>query len=285
MQAVEYRVNTQCQTPPRLLDLPLQLESTANSQALLLEPLELEALAFTLDASLRVYARHHFFNWAQGLLQNLVQHELLICVLHNSVPVSFHVDSFAAPPVEPNVFTDMFHRDTLIAQQLMKAWEDNRLLPVVCSTESGTAFAEGVLAQELARAGMTTVLAHGTYDAFGKLVSFFIFARRSRVISPRQLYFLELIVPILHSAWVRSQINRPGEDVSANVVAPLRLTEREREILKWVYQGKTNSEIGQILGISTLTVKNHVQKILRKLNVQNRAQAVGKALAQRILNL
>ena len=39
-----------------------------------------------------------------------------------------------------------------------------------------------------------------------------------------------------------------------------------------------------ILGISPLTVKNHVQKILRRLDVLNRAQAVGKALALRILD-
>ena len=56
------------------------------------------------------------------------------------------------------------------------------------------------------------------------------------------------------------------------------LTRREHEILGWIYHGKTNIEIGMILRISPLTVKNHVQKILRKLNVVNRTQAVGKAL-------
>jgi len=39
-----------------------------------------------------------------------------------------------------------------------------------------------------------------------------------------------------------------------------------------------------ILKISPMTAKNHVQKILRKLGVLNRTQAVGKALALRILN-
>jgi DNA-binding CsgD family transcriptional regulator len=63
------------------------------------------------------------------------------------------------------------------------------------------------------------------------------------------------------------------------------ITTREREILKWIYLGKSNFEIGAILNISPLTVKNHVQKILRKLNVVNRAQAVGKALELRILSL
>jgi DNA-binding CsgD family transcriptional regulator len=39
-----------------------------------------------------------------------------------------------------------------------------------------------------------------------------------------------------------------------------------------------------ILDISPLTVKNHVQKTLRKLNVLNRTQAVGRALALRLVN-
>ena len=62
------------------------------------------------------------------------------------------------------------------------------------------------------------------------------------------------------------------------------LTPREQQILQWIYHGKSNIEIGMILGISPLTVKNHVQKTLRKLNVLNRTQAVGKALALRIVN-
>ena len=62
------------------------------------------------------------------------------------------------------------------------------------------------------------------------------------------------------------------------------VTSREREVLEWIYRGKSNIEIGMILRISPLTVKNHVQKILRKLDVLNRTQAVGKALALRILN-
>jgi DNA-binding CsgD family transcriptional regulator len=52
-----------------------------------------------------------------------------------------------------------------------------------------------------------------------------------------------------------------------------------------VSRGKSNYEIGAILDRSPLTVKNQVQRILRKLDVVNRAQAVGKALELRILKL
>jgi DNA-binding NarL/FixJ family response regulator len=94
-----------------------------------------------------------------------------------------------------------------------------------------------------------------------------------------------LVVPFLHQAWVRTQINRPAESAGVNPPQANPLTSREREILKWIHLGKSNIEIGTILEISPLTVKNHVQKILRKLNVQNRTQAVGKAMALRILSI
>ena len=60
------------------------------------------------------------------------------------------------------------------------------------------------------------------------------------------------------------------------------LSARETEVLRWIALGKTNTEIGSILNISAFTVKNHVQRILKKLDVSNRTQAVGKT--QRLLN-
>ena len=58
-----------------------------------------------------------------------------------------------------------------------------------------------------------------------------------------------------------------------------RLSEREHEIMHWVGCGKTNHEIGMILGISQFTVKNHLQRIFRKIDVRNRAQAITRILA------
>jgi len=54
------------------------------------------------------------------------------------------------------------------------------------------------------------------------------------------------------------------------------LSERERQIMAWVAQGKTNPEIGCILCISEFTVKNHLKSIFSKLDVTNRAQAVAR---------
>ena len=85
-------------------------------------------------------------------------------------------------------------------------------------------------------------------------------------------------MPYLHSGWLRASVEE-SDPANANLGSASILTSREVEILQWVEQGKSNNEIAQILSISHLTVKNHVQKILRRLNVQNRAQAVAKGIA------
>jgi transcriptional regulator EpsA len=271
--------------------LPLVSRSSApvngvtSCNASLLDPLELESLVLNMDASLRVHARHQFFTWTQGLLQNLFRHELLICALRNAEPMSFHVDSFATSPLDLAFFSEQFRRDTSLVPHLIKTWEDNYFQPVVCEAGNAGRFERSALALELNRIGANALLAHGTYDMFGRPASFFTFACRSGTLGPKQVCLVELIVPFLHLAWLRTQINRPAESPGINPSQAHLLTSREREILQWIHLGKSNIEIGAILKISPLTVKNHVQKILRKLNVQNRTQAVGKALALRILSI
>jgi len=65
---------------------------------------------------------------------------------------------------------------------------------------------------------------------------------------------------------------------SPEPISSLGMSLRELEIMTWVREGKTNQEIGQILDISVFTVKNHLQRIFKKLNVYNRAQAVAQMI-------
>lgn len=73
----------------------------------------------------------------------------------------------------------------------------------------------------------------------------------------------------------------PGvPETSGALVEPL--TEREREVLRLLYEGASNSEIASRLVVSVNTVKKHVFNICGKLGTQSRAQAIAKA---RMLNL
>ncbi len=64
---------------------------------------------------------------------------------------------------------------------------------------------------------------------------------------------------------------------SASAIAFPDLTEREREILYLIAQGKNNTAIAHHLTISLKTVQNHVSNIFSKLQVADRAQAIVRA--------
>jgi DNA-binding CsgD family transcriptional regulator len=51
------------------------------------------------------------------------------------------------------------------------------------------------------------------------------------------------------------------------------LSPREAEVLEWVAQGKTNAEIGGLLGVSPRTVQKHLEHVYDKLGVRSRAAA------------
>ena len=65
---------------------------------------------------------------------------------------------------------------------------------------------------------------------------------------------------------------------SVEAFASLRLTPREAEVLFWISQGKSNHDIGIIVGAKTGTICKHVGHILSKLNVENRTCAAVVAL-------
>jgi RNA polymerase sigma factor (sigma-70 family) len=64
-----------------------------------------------------------------------------------------------------------------------------------------------------------------------------------------------------------------------------RVTPREKEVLELVASGKTNQEIAQTLVISKGTVKVHVERIIRKLEVSDRTQAVVQGIALGLIAL
>lgn len=68
---------------------------------------------------------------------------------------------------------------------------------------------------------------------------------------------------------------RPSEPADPRLAA---LTDREREVLKWVSQGDSNKAIAIRLGVQEVTVKAHLRQIFAKLQVFNRTQAASLAL-------
>ena len=72
-----------------------------------------------------------------------------------------------------------------------------------------------------------------------------------------------------------------ASDVPPTRLSTASLTPRETEVLSWVAKGKTNRDVGEILGMSPRTVNKHLEHVFEKLGVETRAAAA--ALASREL--
>lgn len=74
---------------------------------------------------------------------------------------------------------------------------------------------------------------------------------------------------------------RAAGEAPASRLASAALTPREAEVLSWIAKGKTNRDVGEILGMSPRTVNKHLEHVFEKLGVETRAAAA--ALASREL--
>jgi DNA-binding NarL/FixJ family response regulator len=82
----------------------------------------------------------------------------------------------------------------------------------------------------------------------------------------------ELFAPTVLRRLVAAYVREPPDDAVDSVLAPL--TDRERDVLREMASGRTNAEIAAALYLSPATVKTHVTRILTKLGLRDRVQAV-----------
>lgn len=228
-----------------------------------------------VEASLHVTRRDQFFSWLQGSFQYLFPHEVMICGISASAGEDFFFESFSSIRYPESCAKAATCTRNGVVWRVMSLWQHVRrpmmlgggLLPgdygnyLVPFTDEEA---------NLIEVELHNIAAHGMGGQNGSVSTFFCFSRVPLQLGKAHARLLELLMPYLHSALVRVAGN--SSDVQLR-----QITEREREVLQWLKTGKTNWEIAQILGISPYTVKNHVQNILRKLNVQNRSHAAVKA--------
>ena len=101
------------------------------------------------------------------------------------------------------------------------------------------------------------------YVRDGLLVSF-VLNRARRDFSDRERALLDLLRPYL------AKLYRKTSALGA-------LTAREAEALRWVAAGKSDAQIGAILGVSARTVQKHLQRVYEKLGVESRTAAAMRA--------
>jgi DNA-binding CsgD family transcriptional regulator len=97
--------------------------------------------------------------------------------------------------------------------------------------------------------------------------------RRRRDFTERDRLMLNLLRPHFDQAYRNAELATARSKGFSRSLDSYGLRPRESEVGGWLAQGKTNPEIAIILGISPRTVEKHMERILEKLGVENRAAA------------
>ena len=233
---------------------------------------ELEHLLRAMESGTGVRDRHQLFLWVRGPLQALLPHRLLACVQLGAEDEVLHAECLHSGVGDAALREALLHpRDGLVPRLARgPACELPRGIDGTVRDSTHARPRADHLENALAQLQLGHALLHGTERLAGGASFVALFGLAGRP-TRRNAYFFDLLLPHLHLALQRIRLHEQGPAATTDQSA---VTEREAQILHWVRQGKNNQEIGQILAISALTVKSHLQKIYRKLRVHNRAQAV-----------
>jgi hypothetical protein len=256
------------------------------SDLLDIAPQALAHVHIALRAAATVRQRSDMFLWSQGPVQACLPHTLMACALSGPGGNTLHRDCFHGTLIDAYVLEEvMAPQAGLLAELARHCWHGVGVPfwvngPTVAQPMPRPARSEGVrldqLSQRCARLDLGPALAVSTGALPGSRSSCFVFFKVALPTAVPAMELATLLLPHFHLGLCRSWA---AEAESVGPKPQERLTKRQVQILNWVQQGKTNFEIAVILGVSPLTVKNHLQKLFKRLDVHNRTQAVAKRMA------
>jgi transcriptional regulator EpsA len=238
--------------------------------------------------------RSHFdlLLWLQGDVQRYLPHHIMVAAWGNFQDSQIQYDVLSPLPgvrshtTQPQAVQPMLKR-------LFFRWSEFGRKPFVLNVgQDGFLLNSETKSCALGRSllQMRSAMVHGITDARGNVDCLYIAFGMNAPYGDNDSGAMAAVLPYIDIA-LRQVEHLPNQTFPAAPLMPSApplpvpeslplqqwgLTSREAEIVSWVAMGKTNPDIGMILGISAFTVKNHLQRIFKKLDVSNRAQAVGK---------
>ena len=251
-----------------------------------------QAIVHVIEAAVDVRRRYQFFVWTQSSFQQLLPHKIAICGVYERSRKQVRLEVFNSVLVPAAVLSSLADGQSPLMQQIVSAWINNSGRPLVVKLSALSGRVTASAAEGLRSAGFTELLVHGVSrpQRASEIETIFVFASPGVVVSAMDASSIDLLLPHLHSTYLRVQsfesensAQRVPTASAPSGYSSASISEREEQVLCWVREGMSNQEIGVQLGISPLTVKNHVQKILRKLGANNRAQAVARAMSMNLL--
>jgi transcriptional regulator EpsA len=230
-----------------------------------------------VQESLAIDRHFQLFLWLQGEFQRVLPHEVFIAMVGDFASGDVAIDIVSPlPRVRTRHCEACGIRE--LAQELYVRWKRSSFQMMALSGEMASltpSKCDCPIAPMTA--GHGAMLVHGLRDGRSGQDALYLLLHPDPVFGERERRMFAMLLPQIDFACRR--IVAIDDDNAVRPPQPgktFELSARELEILEWVRLGKTNDEIGSILNISAFTVKNHLQRIYRKMDVLNRAQAIGK---------
>ena len=247
---------------------------------------DMNMLLHVVQQSFSFRQHYQLFSWLQDDVQQFVAHDIVIAAWGDfrSGEITFDIVS----PL-PGIRTSNFDNKTVLAfiAPLFARWHECGHAPYAIRSENGFSAAEisNPMTKDI-MSRMRCCLVHGIKDQRGRHDCIYALLGPAELGSDRSKLTLRFLLPYIDTVF-RQVTHLPEQQLNHCSVTPALepellegshcgISHREREIMNWVCRGKTNHEIGMILNISPYTVKNHLQRIFKKLDVMNRAQAAAK---------
>ncbi|CAG0978520.1 HTH-type quorum sensing-dependent transcriptional regulator RpaR [Methylophilaceae bacterium] len=244
-----------------------------------LNNMQMKQFVGLLHQSLKIRSRCEFLLWSQGEVQQFIPHDIMIAAWGDFSQGEFNFDIVSALP---GMHADHIRHGEIkpFLTRMFEYWKDHLESPFIIKMDEGILGKGKINAFNLKShfIGLKSALVHAIKDIRGRHDCLYVLLSASNIQPTFSRTMLEAFLPYIdHSLRQFDHLHETLDETgiaTGNAAAPL--SAREMEIMEWVMNGKTNFEIGMILNISVFTVKNHLQRIFRKLDVISRAQAVAK---------
>jgi transcriptional regulator EpsA len=265
------------------------------------EALSQDALLTLFGAALSARSQLGWSQWLQGEIQAVLPHHALIAAWGDFASGDLAYDVITR---SPGLSMHALSKDIIepLAQTLFDQWIAAGQVPLAVDTRCLSSAGSVLLPLS------PCVMAHGVQDRRSGQDCLYIFVGPDDLASIYSRNLCRMALPFIDTAF--RQLSDRGQPVASQTMSETgfsnssfaqcgavpadsvehgdpvwgegqagergsTLSARELEVMEWVRMGKTNSEIAIILNLSMFTVKNHMRRIYRKLDVLNRAQAVG----------